>query len=120
MNKRKILIVDDELGVRKSLKMIFKDNYEVLEADNGQEALRILRERQPDIILLDIIMPHVSGAGVLKEIKNIDKHLPVIVISAIKDTAMGKEAVKLGAFSYLTKPFDVMELELLVQRALKE
>jgi DNA-binding NtrC family response regulator len=116
--RRKILIADDEVGVRESYRMIFKDGYEVLEAGNGDEALKILQNTRPDVILLDIIMPHMNGVEVLKEIKNIDKQLPVIVITAIKNTQMGKEAMKLGAFAYLTKPFDVMELQQVVQRAL--
>lgn len=119
MSKGKILVVDDEVGVRESLKMIFNDNYEVLEASNGKDALMILQERRPDVIILDIIMPHMNGVVVLNEIKRIERQLPVIVISAIKDTAIGKEAMRLGAFSYLTKPLDVIELEQLVQRALR-
>lgn len=118
MSKGKILIVDDEVGVRVSLKIIFKDNYEVLEASNGEDALKILQETRPDVIILDIIMPNINGIEVLREIKRIDRQLPVIVISAIRDTAMGKEAMKSGVFSYLSKPFDVIELEQIVQRAL--
>lgn len=119
MMKRKILVADDEVGARESFRMIFKDDYEVLEAGNGEEALKILQNTRPDVILLDIIMPHMNGVEVLKEIKSIDKQLPVIVITAIKNTQMGKEAMKLGAFAYLSKPFDVRELEQLVQRALR-
>ncbi len=116
--RRKILVADDEVGARESYRMIFKDDYEVLEAGNGEEALKILQNTRPDVILLDIIMPRMNGVEVLKEIKSIDKQLPVIVITAIKNTQMGKEAMKLGAFAYLTKPFDVMELQQIVQRAL--
>lgn len=118
MSKEKILIVDDEVGVRESLKMVFKDNYEVLEAKDGEEALRTLQQARPGLIILDIIMPNLNGVAVLSEIKRIDRQLPVIVISAVRDTAMGQDAVKLGAFGYITKPFDVMELKQLVQRAL--
>jgi len=120
MSKKKILIVDDEVGVRQSLKMIFKDNYEVLEASDGEEALGILQEAEPDVIILDLIMPRVNGVAFLNEIKRVDRQLPVIVVSAIKDTAMGNEAMKSGAFSYLAKPFNVMELEQLVQKALTQ
>lgn len=120
MSKKKILVVDDEAGVRESLKMIFKDDYEVSEAGDGEEALEILQAVKPDVIILDIIMPNMDGVAFLKEIKIIDSRLPVIVISAIKDTAMGKEAMKLGAFSYIAKPFNVMELEQLVRDALMQ
>lgn len=119
MSKRRILIVDDELGVRESFKMIFKDDYEVSEASNGEEALMILREVKPDVIILDFMMPGIGGVEVLRWIKSIDRQLPVIVVSAIKDTSVGKGAEKLGAFSYLTKPFDIMELKQVVQKAVK-
>lgn len=117
MSKRKILVVDDEIGVRASLRMIFQDDYEILQAGNGEEALRILQETRPDVIILDIVMPNINGIAFLNEIQRIDRQLPVIVVSAIKDTAMGQEALKFGAFSYLTKPFDVTQLQQLVQSA---
>ena len=118
MCRRKILVVDDEAGTRASLRMIFKDAYEVLEAGDGAEALKILQNTRPDVILLDLIMSHINGIEVLKEVKRIAKQLPVIVITAIRNTEMMEAAMELGAFSYLIKPFDVRELEQIVQRAL--
>jgi len=118
VERRKILVVDDEAGVRASLKMIFKDNYTVLEAGSGAEALKILQNTRPDVILLDLIMSNISGIDVLKQIKRISKQIPVIVITAIRNTDMMEEAIGLDAFSYLIKPFVVTELEQSVQRAL--
>lgn len=118
MERRKILVVDDEAGVRASLKMIFKDNYTVLEASSGAEALKILQNTRPDVILLDLIMSNISGIDVLKQIKGISKQIPVIVVTAIRNTDMMEEAIGLDAFSYLIKPFVVTELEQSVQRAL--
>lgn len=118
MHRKKILVVDDEVGARASLRMIFKDNYNVLEASNGAEALKILQNTRPDVILLDIIMSHINGIEVLKEVKKIDKLLPVIVITAIRNTEIMEAAMELGAFSYLIKPFEVKALEQIVQRAL--
>ena len=118
MSGKKILVVDDEAGARASLRMIFKDNYTVLEAGSGAEALKILQNTRPDVILLDLIMSHINGIEVLKEVKRMDKLLPVIVITAIRNTEMMEATIELGAFSYLIKPFDVMELEQIVQRAL--
>ena len=85
MCRRKILVVDDEVGARASLRMIFKDDYEVLEAGDGGEALKILQNTRPDVILLDIIMSHINGIEVLKEVKRIAKQLTVIVITAIRN-----------------------------------
>lgn len=117
-NKKKVLVVDDEQGVRQSFRMTLKDNYDILEANNGKEALKILQENRPDVILLDIIMPQMSGIEVLKNMKEIGVQVPIIVITAIKDTDAGKEAMKLGAFDYLTKPLDVKKLEALIQKTL--
>lgn len=118
MCRRKILVVDDEVGARASLRMIFKDDYEVLEASDGVEALKIVQNTRPDVILLDIIMSHINGIEVLKKVKSIAMQLPVIVITAIRNTEIMEAAMELGAFSYLIKPFDVRELEQIVQRAL--
>lgn len=117
MGKRKILVVDDEVGARASLRMIFKDDYEVLEAGNGEEALKILQNTRPDVILLDLVMSHINGIGVLKKVKRIGGQIPVIVITAIRNMEMMEATMELGAFSYLIKPFDVIELEQIVQRA---
>ena len=106
----KILVVDDEKRIREVIKEYCKiENYEVIEAENGLEAIEKLKQENIDIIVLDIMMPKLDGYSTLKEIKNI-KNIPVILLSARKeefDKLMGFEC---GTDDYLTKPFSPREL----------
>jgi DNA-binding NtrC family response regulator len=115
---RSILIVDDEIGARESLKMVFKDDYEVLLARNAEEAFRQLKEHAPDVILLDILLPDLDGLKVLERMKQEDSDVTIIMITATRTVKTAVEAMKLGAYDYITKPFDVDELRLTVTRAL--
>jgi len=115
---RSILIVDDEIGARESLKMVFKEEYEVLLAKNAEESFRKLKECVPDVILLDILLPDLDGLKVLERIKQEDPDATVIMITATRTVKTAVEAMKLGAYDYVTKPFDVDELRLIVNRAL--
>ncbi len=115
---KSILIVDDEVGARESLKMILKGEYQVLLAKNAEETWRQLDTHIPDVILLDIILPDMDGLRVLERLK---RNLPdqiVIMITATKTVKTAVEAMKLGAYDYITKPFDVDELRLIINRAL--
>ena len=115
---KSILIVDDEIGARESLKMVFKDDYEVLLAKNAEEALRQMKDRVPDVILLDILLPDLDGLKVLEQMKREDPDAMVIMITATRTVKTAVEAMKLGAYDYVTKPFDVDELRLIVNRSL--
>ena len=115
-----ILIVDDELATRESLRMILKRKYELVLASSGEEALQILDQKQPDLVLLDIIMPGLDGMEVLKRIREKNKSQQVIMITATKTVKTAVDAMKLGAFDYLTKPFNVNEIMLVIEEALKE
>jgi len=115
---RSILIVDDEIGARESLKMVFKEEYEVLLAKNAEESFRKLKECVPDVILLDILLPDLDGLKVLERMKREDPDAIVIMITATRTVRTAVEAMKLGAYDYVTKPFDVDELRLIVNRAL--
>jgi len=115
----KILIVDDELSVRDSLRMIFKKDYEVITAGSAEEALRKTRGEEPDLILLDIIMPGTDGMEVLKEVRASQPLVPVVMLTATKTVRTAVEAMKLGAYDYITKPFDVAELRLVTQKVLE-
>ncbi len=113
-----ILIVDDEVGVRESLKMVLKTNYEVFLAKNAEEAFLQIKENLPQVILLDIILPDVDGLRVLEKVKQKEPETIVIMITATKTVKTAVEAMKLGAYDYITKPFDVDELRLTIHRAL--
>jgi DNA-binding NtrC family response regulator len=115
-----ILVVDDELATRESLRMILKRNYDLLLAASGEEALGMLETRQPDLILLDIIMPGIDGMETLKRIKEKNRKQQVVMITATKTVKTAVEAMKLGAFDYLTKPFDVNEITHVVEEGLKK
>jgi two-component system, NtrC family, response regulator AtoC len=116
---RKILIVDDELSVRDSLRMIFKKDYQVITASNADEAYAKAQSEDPDLILLDIIMPEKDGMEALKEIRGSQPVIPVIMLTATKTVKTAVDAMKMGAYDYITKPFDVEELRLIVQKALE-
>ena len=115
---KSVLIVDDEVGARESLRMILKTDYTVLLAKDGEEAILQIREHSPDVILLDIILPDLDGLKLLEKIKQKETDAIVIMITATKTVKTAVEAMKLGAYDYVTKPFDVDELRLIISRAL--
>ena len=115
---KSVLIVDDEVGTRESLRMILKNDYETYLARDAEEAFRQSKEHDPDVILLDIILPDIDGLKVLEKIKGNEPDKIVIMITATKTVKTAVEAMKLGAYDYITKPFDVDELRLIINRAL--
>ena len=117
---RSVLIVDDEVGVRESLKMILKKDYDVFLAKDAEEAFLQIKENAPDVMLLDIILPDLDGLKVLERIKQNDPDIVVIMITATNTAKTAVEAMKLGAYHYVTKPFDNDELRLIISRSLSE
>ena len=115
---RSVLIVDDEVGARESLKMILKSDYEVFLARDAEEGFLQIKVHSPDVILLDIILPDLDGLKVLERIKQSDPDIIVIMITATKTVKTAVEAMKLGAYDYVTKPFDIDELRLIISRSL--
>jgi DNA-binding NtrC family response regulator len=105
-----VLAIDDEPGVRESLRLILGDEFEVLEAADGAAALTILGARRVDVALLDVRMPGEPGSRVLPKILAIDESIPVILITADPHLRMAVDAMKAGAYDYLAKPFDVDEI----------
>lgn len=114
---KKVLIVDDELGTRESLRMILKYDYDLVTASSGKEALQILSEDLPSVVLLDVMMPGEDGFNILERIKQITR-VPVIMITALKSVKSAVKAMKLGAFDYITKPFDINEIQIVIDKAL--
>jgi len=103
---RKILIVDDELGIRESLNLILSDIYDLILVDSGTQALEIIDNcKDLGLVLLDIKMPQVNGLEVLASIKEKRPNLKVIIITGYKSIETASEATTLGASGYIVKPF---------------
>jgi DNA-binding NtrC family response regulator len=117
--KKRVLLIDDEIGIRTSLKMVLEPTYEVLAAGDGEEGLALFRSNSPDLILLDILLPGVDGLAVLKTIRSEDPRISVIMLTASTTVKTAVDAMKMGAADYITKPFEVEELRLNVARALE-
>ena len=115
-----ILIVDDEKGIRESLRMVLQKQYDLYIAKTGAEALRCFESRSIDLILLDIMLPDTDGRLLMQEFKAIDQHVDIIMITALKDLRSGIDAIKNGAHDYLVKPFDVENVKAVVAHALKK
>ncbi len=118
-SKPTVLVVDDDLGARESLGIILEDEYEVLKAESGQKALEIIEEQAVNVVLLDVKMPGLDGIETLKRIKERDEGVEVIMVSGLNILKKAVDAIKLGAFDYILKPFDPEEILTAVERALE-
>jgi DNA-binding NtrC family response regulator len=116
--RRKILVVDDEPDIVDIVREHFEAIYEVHTALSGRRAIELVRTERPDLVLLDLRMPGLSGVDVLKTLHSMDPKLVVIIITANEDTDVAAEAIAQGAFSYVPKPFDFASLDHLVAIAL--
>lgn len=117
--KRKILIADDEPNMIWALKKaLVKEGYEIISADNGENAVEKLKE-EPDLIIMDLKMPKMNGLEALKKIKELNPKIPVIMITAHGTTDTAVEAMKIGALDYISKPFDIEELRVIIKKALE-
>jgi DNA-binding NtrC family response regulator len=117
----KILIIDDDEAIISSIKEIFKDNkdYELIGATTGNEGLKIIKEDVPNLVLLDLKLPDIDGFEVLRQIKQINKFIEVIIISVLSDVEKVVYGIKSGATNYLDKPFNNDTLKEVVTSALK-
>src|ERR1041384_682608 len=102
-----LLVVDDEEGPRMSLRIVFKDDYEVLLADGGEAALEMVRAQPVDVAILDIRMVGMSGTEVLDQLKEFDPTIEVIMLTAYETVETARQALRSGACDYLNKPFDI-------------
>ncbi|MBS3888980.1 MAG: response regulator [Firmicutes bacterium] len=115
--RTKVLVIDDQVGIRALLTEVFTVlGYEVIEAGNGSEGLEVMDKRKPDIILLDMKMPGLSGIETLRLIRARNHHVPIILVTAYQENDMMAEAEKLGVTARLVKPFDIEELQRIVRR----
>ena len=117
--KRRILIVDDEPRVRTSLKMVLEPTYEVLQAADAQEGLDLFRREGPHLVLLDVILPGMDGLAVLEKLQAEDRSIPVIMLTGTKAVKTAVDAMKLGAADYISKPFEIDELRIIIAKALE-
>jgi len=121
VSKARILVVDDEASLVEFLSLLFTgQGYEVATAQSLQEARERLGEHGPDLVLCDILMPDGNGLELLKEIKTVDPRVSVVMMTAYTSTKSALDAMKLGAYDYVSKPFDVEELKVLVQKAIEQ
>ena len=118
MQKLDILIVEDERSQREMLRdFLTKEGHRVVEAKNGEEAMSLVRGKSLDLALVDFRMPGLNGLEVLKEAKGINPELDVIMVTAYGTVETAVDAMKAGAMDYITKPIDLEELLLLIERA---
>ncbi len=112
-----ILIVDDELGPRESLRMILDPIYDVHTVDNGQEALNFICREKVDLVTLDLKMPGLTGVDVLREIKNLRPDIDVIIITGYGSLNNAQEAIRFGAGDFISKPFNVADIIAIVSKS---
>src|ERR1041385_210951 len=116
----KLLLIDDEADVQYSFQRIFDSpEIELTTASSGEEGLKLIPKIKPDLVLMDVRMGGITGLETLRRIRQMDSRLLVILMTGYGTTQTTIEAMKLGAFDYLLKPFDVPKLKELIANALK-
>lgn len=116
-----VLVVDDQIGVRRLLMEVLKDEGYMVEAvPNGYEAIKKLKEFRPALVLLDMKMPGMNGLETLRKILKENPTQIVIMMTAYGELEVVNEAMRLGVKEYLTKPFDIDQLKMLINRALNK
>ncbi|HWR07439.1 sigma 54-interacting transcriptional regulator [Sporomusa sp.] len=119
-NNYTVMVVDDEDSVRKLLSAVLKrEGYQVVCAGSGEEALSKFKTVQPDLVIMDIRMPNIDGITAFKEMRQLSQNVTVILMTAYAAVETAVEAIKLGAFDYVIKPFDIEEVKLLTNRAIQ-
>ncbi|MDF2875168.1 MAG: atoC 3 [Sporomusa sp.] len=119
-NNYTVMVVDDEDSVRKLLSAVLKrEGYQVVCAESGDEALSKFKTFQPDLVIMDIRMPNIDGITAFKEMRQLSQNVTVILMTAYAAVETAVEAIKLGAFDYVIKPFDIEEVKLLTNRAIQ-
>jgi len=118
--KAAILVVDDEQGVRKSLNMVLKDDYNIFLAKTGEQAIDIFEQKAVDLILLDIRLPDIDGVELLGRFKEMEPNTEIIMVTAVKEIHTAVKAIKLGAYEYIIKPFQVEDVLTVISNALEK
>ena len=108
---RRVLVVDDDRGILDSFDVILGDRFDLIKAESGHEALRILKADPPELMFLDIKMPGINGIHILKKLKEDQYHVGVVIITASNEEGIEEEAKSFGVLGYLRKPLDVSEID---------
>jgi DNA-binding NtrC family response regulator len=111
-------LVDDEAGIRASLKVVLEPTYEVISAPDAEEGLTLFRRESPNLVLLDVMLPGTDGLALLQAMRAEERSIPAIMLTATKTLKTAVDAMKLGAADYITKPFDIEELRLIIAKTL--
>ncbi|MBW1707116.1 MAG: sigma-54-dependent Fis family transcriptional regulator [Deltaproteobacteria bacterium] len=115
-----IIVIDDDDQLRKSFeKLLIEEGYDVKSAASGEAGLKLVREKVPDLIMLDVRLPGMNGLETFQQIHEIEPKLPVIIMTAFGTTETAIEATKMGAFDYILKPFDIPDMLLVIGQALE-
>jgi len=114
------MVVDDEINILESFKTLLEESYNVRTATNGKECLQKLEEENANVILLDIMMPGIDGIETLRKIKEKDESLEVIMVTAVRTVKTAVQAMQLGAYDYIVKPFDIDEVLIIIEKALEK
>jgi signal transduction histidine kinase len=114
-----LLIADDEEGPRQSLRLVFRDEYQILLADSGEAALELVQQHPIDVAVLDIRMGGMSGTDALEQLKQIDPSIEVIMLTAFETIETTRQALRAGACDYLNKPFEISTIRAAVARAME-
>lgn len=112
----KVLVIDDERGPRESLRMVLKYDYEIFLADRVDGGVELLREKRPDLVIMDIRMPEKSGIEGLQEIREIDPDVSIVMLTGYGDLETAQQAIRYGANDYLQKPFDTDDIQAVVRK----
>ncbi|MFS0645501.1 response regulator [Siminovitchia sp. 179-K 8D1 HS] len=109
--KQKVLIVDDQFGIRTLLNEVLqKEGYQIYQAANGHQALHMMKQHAPDLVLLDIKIPGMDGLEILKKMKEMNQDIRVIIMTAYGELDMIEKTKQLGALAHFSKPFDIEEI----------
>lgn len=120
VSKRTILIVDDEVGPRESLKMVLKPFYKVETAEDGTKALQIIEQKEIDLVTLDLKMPGMEGGEVLKKIKQKKPEIEVLIVTGYGSLKSAIDGIRHGACDYLIKPFNISDIVNVINKAINK
>lgn len=117
-NMKKVLIIDDQLSIRKLIDEVLNDEYEIKSTGTAEDAIKICAQYIPDVILLDLGLPEKDGIDILPSLKNMLPECRIIILSGVANSYVLKKAFSLGASGYIGKPFDIFKMKAMLNRIL--